>query len=366
VGFMDLERAYDRVNRVKMWEVLREYGINVNLLKAIKSFYRNGVACVRIGREEGADFEMREGLRQGCVMSAWLFNVYMDKIMNEINREVNEIGAVLGRERGDERWKMRMILFADDTVLMADSERELQVLIECYDRVCKTKNVNINVGKSKVMKCRKNGGMDGMDIRLNGRAMEQVDKWQYLGVIVSNKGGGGEEMINRINEGNKMFGAMNGIWKNRNMNRKIKMELYESVVLAKVLYGSEVWCMSVSDRKKLEVFEMKCLRRICGVNRMDRVRNEEIKRRCGVKRGVLERADERMLKWFGHMERMARDRLVRRIYEAEVEGDRGRGRPRRRWIDCVKEVLGNRGLSLEEGRERARDRERWSDVVYGV
>jgi hypothetical protein len=47
---------------------------------------------VRIGRKEGTDFEMRDGLRLGCVMSAWLFNVYMDKI-------VNDIGAVLGRER---------------------------------------------------------------------------------------------------------------------------------------------------------------------------------------------------------------------------------------------------------------------------
>jgi len=261
---------------------------------------------------------------------------------------------------------MRMILFADDTVLMADTEGKLQVLIECYGRVCKTKNVNINVGKSKVMKCWKQGGMDGMDIRLNGRTMEEVDKWQYLGVIVSNKGGGGEEINHRINEGNKMFGAMNGIWKNGNMNRKIKMELYESVVLAKVLYGSEVWCMSASERKKLEVFEMKCLRRICGVNRMDRVRNEEIKRRCGVKRGVLERADERLLKWFGHMERMEGDRLVRRVYEADVEGERGRGRPKRRWLDDVKEALGNRGMGAEEGEERAWDREGWTDVVYAV
>jgi len=299
-------------------------------------------------------------------MSAWLFNVYMDKIVKEINREVDDIGTVLGRVGVDERWKMRMILFADDTVLMTETERELQVLIECYDRVCKTKNVSINIGKSKVMRCRKQGGMDGMDIRLNGRVMEEVDKWQYLGVIVTNKGEGKEEINHRINEGNKVFGAMNGIWMNGNMSRKIKMELYETVVMAKVLYGSEVWCMSVNEKKKLEVFEMKCLRRICGVNRMDRIRNEEIRRRCGIGRGVLERAEERMLKWFGHMERMGRDRVVRRVYDAEVEGDRGRGRPRRRWMDGVREALEGRGMTVEEGRVRAGDREEWAAVVYGV
>jgi len=210
VGFIDLEKAYDRVNREKMWDVLREYDVNEKMVNAIKSFYKNGKACVRIGREEGSEFEVRKGLRQGCVMSAWMFNVYMDKIVKEINREMADIGTVLGREREDERWKMRMMLFADDTVLMADTEGELQAMIECFDRVCKEKNVNINIEKSKVMKCRKQGGLDGMVISLNGRVLDEVDKWQYLGVIISNKGEGREEMNHRTNEGNKVFGAMNG------------------------------------------------------------------------------------------------------------------------------------------------------------
>ena len=72
---------------------------------------------------------------------------------------------------------------------------------------------------------------------------------------------------------------------------------------------------------------MSCLRSMCGVTRRDRVRNEEIRRRCGLQRSLSERGKQQ---WFGHVERMKGERLMKKIYRAEVEGNRRRGRPRRR------------------------------------
>ena len=62
---MDLEKAYDRVDRGAMWRVLGMYGINGQLLKAVQSMYEKGEACVRVYREEGEWFEEGVGLRQG-------------------------------------------------------------------------------------------------------------------------------------------------------------------------------------------------------------------------------------------------------------------------------------------------------------
>ncbi len=78
---MDLEKAYDRVDWLALWDVLKIYGVGGKLLCAIKSFYEKASAMVKISRETSEHFEIKVGLRQGCVMSPWLFNIYMDGVM---------------------------------------------------------------------------------------------------------------------------------------------------------------------------------------------------------------------------------------------------------------------------------------------
>ena len=77
----DLEKAYDRVFRDKLCNVLGEYGVKRRLLRAIRSLYMKSEACVRVKDELSDWFPITQGVRQGCVMSPWLFNVFMDKIV---------------------------------------------------------------------------------------------------------------------------------------------------------------------------------------------------------------------------------------------------------------------------------------------
>ncbi|TOF78419.1 hypothetical protein CGJ15_26585, partial [Vibrio parahaemolyticus] len=102
--------------------------------------------------------------------------------------------------------------------------------------------------------------------------------------------------------------------------------------------------MNVAARRRLEAVEMSCLRAMCGVNIMQRIRSLEVRRRCGITKTVVQRAEEGLLRWFGHVERMERNRMTSRVYQSVVEGRRGRGRPRKGWREGVKEVLCARGL----------------------
>ena len=86
--------------------------------------------------------------------------------------------------------------------------------------------------------------------------------------------------------------------------------------------------MRSAERRKVNILEMKCLRNLVGVSRMDRVRNEEVHRRAGKERELASRVDQRVLRWFGHVERMDEYRMARRVLMAEsvgdgYEGDRG-------------------------------------------
>ncbi len=97
-AFMDLEKAYDRVDWQALWEFLRIYCVGGKLLSAIKSFYEEASACVKINGETSEHFEIKVGLRQGCVMSPWLFNIYMDGVMREVKGKVGEVGVKLYNE----------------------------------------------------------------------------------------------------------------------------------------------------------------------------------------------------------------------------------------------------------------------------
>ena len=71
--------------------------------------------------------------------------------------------------------------------------------------------------------------------------------------------------------------------------------------------------MKVTEIRKLNVFEMKCLRSMTGVSQLDRVRNEVVRARTGVRRDLVARLDMNVLRWFGHVERMDNERLQKKV-----------------------------------------------------
>ena len=88
--------------------------------------------------------------------------------------------------------------------------------------------------------------------------------------------------------------------------------LYEGVVVLTALYGAEAWVLRGAERKKVNVLEI-CLRSLVGVSRMDGLRNEEVRMRAGIERESASRADQRVLRWFGHVERMDEYSMARGV-----------------------------------------------------
>ena len=99
---------------------------------------------------------------------------------------------------------------------------------------------------------------------------------------------------------------------------------------------------------------------------MDGVRNEEVRRRAVIERELASRADQRqrVLRWFGHVERMDDYLMARGALVAEVSGGRVQGRLRLFWMDGVKVTLGNRGMTLEAARQCAKDWKAWRALVH--
>ena len=121
-------------------------------------------------------------------------------------------------------------------------------------------------------------------------------------------GGCERDVVHRMNEGCRGLGI------------KAKKCIYEGVIVPTALYGAEAWGMRSAERRKVKVLEMKCLRSLVGMSQMDRVRNEEVHRRAGIERELASRADQKVLRWFGHVERMDDYHMARRVLVAKVSG----------------------------------------------
>ena len=120
------------------------------------------------------DYSIYFGLSQGSVMSPWLFNVFMDRVVREVNvRMLGKRLELLSANGG--RFEINQLLFADDSALLTDSEKKLCRLVSEFGRVCGRRKLRVNVGKSKVMRCSRycNGGR--MHVILIGEQLDEVD-----------------------------------------------------------------------------------------------------------------------------------------------------------------------------------------------
>ena len=118
--------------------------------------------------------------------------------------------------------------------------------------------------------------------------------------------------------------------------------MHEGIIDPSLLCGCEVWTLKVCERKRMEAVEMNCLRNICGLRKIDMFPNVE-NRRCGKNVNVSQRIDQGVLRLFGRVERLGDERMAKRMHESDVRGARRRGRPRKCWMDGVKEVLAGKG-----------------------
>ena len=114
-------------------------------------------------------------------------------------------------------------------------------------------------------------------------------------------------------------------------------------------YAAESWATTSKYENSITAAEMKFLRTSLGKTRRDRSRNATVREQ-PKEESLIDGIERRKLRWYGHLVRMAEDRKPRQILEARIEGMRGRGRPRKVWMDDIKEADGRRGKTIQEAR----------------
>ena len=171
--FVDLEKAYDRVPRNKLWKVLQKYSVDGQLLHAIKSFYCRPVVCVRVNGKQSKPFHVGVELRQGCVLSPLLYIVYVNWI--DKCSQADEFARI-------GNCKISPLLFADDLVLFSSTESGLQRALNSFAGACNTARMKISMAKTEVLYFSRNP--DQCVLQVNAATVKQIEKFKYLGVAI--------------------------------------------------------------------------------------------------------------------------------------------------------------------------------------
>jgi hypothetical protein len=130
--FSDYEKAYDNVNREKLWQILHDENITFQLQKSIQSLYKNSKICIKYYDGQISDpINTNKRVKKGCGLSPDLFNIYINEIIKEWKQTVNN-GIQLNNKN-----KIQTILYADDQIIITKSEDELQIAVNEPNKIGK-------------------------------------------------------------------------------------------------------------------------------------------------------------------------------------------------------------------------------------
>ena len=185
--FVDLQKAYDRISRDKLWAVLLQCGIDGQLLTAIQSLYMHYEVYVRVKSATTKPFRVSVGLRQDCSLSPILFLIYMDRIV----KKSESCGGVKIGE-----YTVQRLLFADDLVLLDSTQSELQQALDRFSDAFSVAGMKISTTKTETMRLTRQAKQ--CFFQINEVPLKQSEKFKYLGVSFTSDGRQNSELDIRI------------------------------------------------------------------------------------------------------------------------------------------------------------------------
>ena len=370
LGFVDLTKAYDSVDRSALFAMLRHYRVPQQLIDIIKELYTGTWCCVRTTDGTSEDFEVKTGVRQGCVLSPLLFNCFMDRILREamemtgggLQIEYTTSGGLFlsYRDKTPLTTCIQNIQYADDLTLIAETRGELQRMVDVLDRACTRWGMKINGDKTKVLNIGELTG-DYPAITLNGHALEEVDSFSYLGSEVEQTARVERDVGIRLEKAATVYRMWRWkVFKSRNLSKTTKVRVFRSMVMSVLLYGAETWPVTQHDIRRLKTFQMRCLRDIVGVTLWDKRRNDDILEETG-ELPVEEQLRLKRLQWFGHLQRMPDHRPQKQLLRCRPTGKKRRpGGTSLRWVDVISRDL----TRIANWQEVVMDRSEWRAAIH--
>ena len=205
-------------------------GIPDHLTCLLRNLYAGQEAKVRTRHEATDWIQIGKGVRQACILSSCLFNLYAEYIMRNAWLEEAQVGIkIAGRNINDLR-------YADDTTLMAESEEELKSLLMKVKEKSEKVGLKLNIQKTKIMA---SGPITSWQI--DGDTVERLSDFIFLCSKITADGDWSHEIKRHLLLGIKVMTNLDSILKSRDNTLSTKVHLFKAMVFPMVMHGCDSW-----------------------------------------------------------------------------------------------------------------------------
>ena len=389
--FIDIQKAYDSVNRALLWTICKHYGITDKIVRLLELLYKDSKACVRINGELSDTFDIQTGVQQGGIPSPILFNIFFDFIIRRVRErlvflKVTGVDLSYGKDflhsqnDDDNELQLLTLMYADDVVVTTDNATDLQLVIHVFEEVSQEFGITMSIKKTCTMPVKqmeedtsrrmikgKEVLLPPIDIRIRGEDIQTVDEFCYLGYHFTRDFSPGKEIEVRLAKASTAFNMLRHVvWYRKTVSTMARLRIFRACVIPVLLYGSEVWTLTNSLEQRLCTFYHRCLRTIIGTNLSDRMSNVQLLELTG-QPSLVDIMRRNRLRWFGHANRMVKnDGTPSIVKKAMFSYYPGSKRPRhagvrKRWRDTIMDDLAK--CKIRNWRKQTMDRDTWRATI---
>ena len=328
-AYIDLKKAFDFVDRDLMLYKLLLLGVDGNIYNSIKSVYKHTTSTIKINNKLTEWFNCNSGVAQGNNLSPTIFAAFV----NDLVTEINDLG--IGVQVGD--LFVSMLLYADDIVLIANSERNLQTMLNTLHGWCKKWRVLINTSKSKCMHFRRpRTRQTDFRFQVGDNVLETVSEYRYLGVIIADKGNfvSHAEALSR-GAGRALGSLIHKISGLKDFGFKSYEKLFNSCIVPIMDYCSSIW--GYKHYQASDNVQHRAIRYFLGVHRF--APTAAISGDVGWL-PAQSRRRLNMLRLWNRLIIMDSDRITKRVFESEYNNPRTNN-----WCNEIKSIMDDLQLS---------------------
>ena len=259
--FVDFSKAFDTIPRDILLKKLLSHNIKGKFFNIIRNIYADDKAGIKIQNQCTETFEINMGVRQGCVLSPLLFNIFLSDLPQKL--DLTESKVKLGNT------ELASLVWADDIVLMSESESGLQQMINVLENYCQENKLKINTDKTKCMIFNKTGRIIRRNFYANGILLDIARSYKYLGFLVTPSGeikSGLQDLRDRALKAFMKLKNTLGIAFNKTISTTIS--LIEALVKPILLYNSDFWgCMKLPKANPIENLHIMMCKQLLGVQK---------------------------------------------------------------------------------------------------
>ena len=357
IAFIEFKAAFDSVSRDSLWKILQICGVPHELSVLVRQLYPD----TRLASSLSEEFSIETGVKQGCVIAPDLLNCVIDHLMRRLPSRCN-LWIQL------DEYQLTDLDYPEDIAICAPYSCVLQEAQTILQEEANLVGMRISWPKTKLMASTPKP-TNHLPLKICNKEVVFVDSFTYLGSLITNDGSSSRDITSRIAKAaSAMCRLSNPLFRKHRISIRSKINMYRALVVSVLLYGSEAWATTLADRRRLDVFDMRCQRRLLRVFWQQHVINQSIRERTK-QPTASSLLRQRLLRWFGYLHRMSSSLPVRRVFDfnPNIHGwKRPRDRPKTRWADSVKHDIHSAGLDSINAAQMVYDRTHWKAFVCGL